>query len=119
LHNATFQWTGKPPIERLTYDSQGRLVTVTATSNGQPAVVLTTQYADDSQQRSSLSATIDGLADFLTSYQYLCPCQLARVVFLDCRDFDTAAFFCGTAEKRLAGGAGGGNELPCSSAGGR
>jgi len=46
------------------------LVAVTATSNGQPTVVLTTQYADDSDQRSSVSATIDGLDDFLTTYQY-------------------------------------------------
>ena len=53
-------------------------------------------------------------------YTYLCPCQLARAEFAGDFVFFGASPFCGTAEKRLAGGAGGGNERPCPAArGGR
>ena len=52
-------------------------------------------------------------------YGNLCPCQLAWVDFFGFL-FLPAAFFFGTAEERLAGGAGGGNERPCPAArGGR
>jgi hypothetical protein len=56
------------------------------------------------------------LSQALQYQTYLCPCQLAGVGFSGGVGFDTAFRLFGTSGKRLAGGAGGGNERPCSPA---
>jgi len=56
----------------------------------------------------------------VTTLDYLCPCQLAGRDFLAGWGSFASAWLSGRTEERLAGGAGGGNERPCSPArGGR
>jgi hypothetical protein len=54
----------------------------------------------------------------VAKYEYLCPCQLARACFFGWCGFAGPFLLSETTEKGLAGGAGGGNERPCSTAGG-
>jgi YD repeat-containing protein len=110
------------------YDADGNQVALTDPDNNQTtwqydglgqqtvetnALAASAHYCYDSAGELVQTTDRDGRA---ITYAYLCPCQLARLDYFVCVDFDTAGVVSGTAEKRLAGGAGGGNERPCSSA---
>jgi YD repeat-containing protein len=52
------------------YDAQGRLTSTTESGPGDPTVVLRYQYVGTSDERTSVAASINGVPDYLTSYQY-------------------------------------------------
>ncbi|MGO8747390.1 MAG: RHS repeat domain-containing protein, partial [Thermoguttaceae bacterium] len=62
-----------------TYDSQGRETSVTESSTGGPTVVLTYQYTGDATQPTTVSATIDGVADYQDTYTYNAQGQVTSI----------------------------------------
>ena len=63
-----------------TYDSQGRETSATESSTGGPTVVLTYQYTGDATQPATVSATIDGVADYQDTYTYNAQGQVTSIV---------------------------------------
>ena len=66
--------------DTYTYDSQNRPTSVTETSVGTPAVVMTYQYSGDSTEPSGVAVTIGGVADYQDAYTYNSLGQLTEVV---------------------------------------
>ena len=62
-----------------TYDSQGRETSATESSTGGPTVVLTYQYTGDATQPATVSATIDGVADYQDTYTYNAQGQVTSI----------------------------------------
>jgi YD repeat-containing protein len=126
------------PTTTYTYDSNGKVLTSTDAlgnvtsyvncpfglvvfqeTDPDPATGLDDAGSPVTHYNYNVAVELTSVVDPLgreTSYAYLCPCQLAGAGFSGGVGFDTAFCLFGTSGKRLAGGAGGGNEHPCSPA---
>ena len=124
MHSTVFRSKSSSPRSIHTrYDLASRLTGLTHSKGATTLADYGWSYDAAGRITQFVSST---RTDESATYSYLCPCQLAgldffgRDGFFGRGDADRTvagvAASAGTTEMRLAGGAGGGNERPCSSA---